>query len=236
MRKTRSLLKTKNLSFIIIILAISILLTGCKREGEVVDNSEKTGDNSGSMTNNIQKTEADKYCEGKTGQKACPAKGEEVAKLETNYGTITIKLFPDKAPKTVANFKKLIGEGFYDDLIFHRVIEGFMVQGGDPSGDGTGGPDYTIDAEIATGLSHIAGAIATARLGDEVNPEKASSGSQFYIVHDDTGAKGLDDEYTIFGQVVLGQNIVEKIAQAETDSSDKPLQDVIIKKAYLVKY
>ena len=111
-----------------------------------------------------------------------------------------------------------------------------MVQGGDPSGDGTGGPDYTIDAEIATGLSHIAGAIATARLGDEVNPEKASSGSQFYIVHDDTGAKGLDDEYTIFGQVVLGQNIVEKIAQAETDSSDKPLQDVIIKKAYLVKY
>lgn len=222
----------KKFTAIILLFSISLILTGCTREGEVIDNSNS--DNN-TMTK-IEKLEAEKTCQNKTGQKACPQAGEEVAVIETNYGNITIKLFATDAPKTVANFKKLINEGFYDDLIFHRIIQGFMIQGGDPDGDGTGGPGYTVEAEISSRYSHVAGAVATARLSDSVNPTKASSGSQFYIVHNDSGALGLDGDYTIFGQVVAGQNVVNKIAQVSVDENDKPLKDIVIEKASLQKY
>lgn len=130
------------------------------------------------------------------------------ATIETARGDIVVELYPKAAPQTVNNFVFLARSGFYDGLTFHRVEPGFVIQGGDPSGDGTGGPGYTLPAEIE--LPHVEGAIAMARLGDQVNPERRSSGSQFYItlapVHQ------LDGAYTVFGQVVEGMDVVKAIA------------------------
>lgn len=145
-----------------------------------------------------------------------------------SFGKIKIKLYKKEAPKTCANFVKLVNEGFYNGLIFHRVISGFVIQGGDPKGDGTGGPGYTVPAEISPDLKHIKGAVATARTGDQVNPTKASSGSQFYICH--APAHFLDGNYTIFGQVVEGLDVVNKIAAVKTAPGDKPITPVIMEK------
>jgi peptidyl-prolyl cis-trans isomerase B (cyclophilin B) len=142
-----------------------------------------------------------------------PAMGKEYVVIDTRHGQIKMELYPDKAPKTVANFKKLVNEGFYDGLIFHRVIPGFVAQGGDPQGNGSGGPGYTIEAEIHPALKHLAGAVATARLGDQGNPQKRSSGSQFYICL--APAPHLDGGYTIFGQVVEGMEHVLKISKGD---------------------
>jgi len=217
--------------FLVVLIIIGVLANRSGKKDEdpkVVDNSlqEQT----------MQKLSPDKYCDEKEGQKACPKSGDEIAVIDTNYGPIKIKFFTEESPKTVENFKKLANDGFYDDLIFHRIIAGFMIQGGDPDGTGAGGPSYTVDAEISPYLTHTAGAVATARQGDAVNPEKKSSGSQFYIVHNDTGALSLDGEYTIFAQVIEGMNVVEKIAAVKTDSMDKPLKDVKIEKVTIEKY
>ncbi|OGZ15735.1 MAG: hypothetical protein A3G11_01545 [Candidatus Lloydbacteria bacterium RIFCSPLOWO2_12_FULL_51_9] len=144
-------------------------------------------------------------------------------------GNIKIALDPQAALKTAANFEKLVGDGFYNGLIFHRVIPGFVIQGGDPVGNGTGGPGYTVSAEIK--LLHKRGSIAMARLPDQVNPARESSGSQFYIALADL--PDLDGQYTVFGQVTEGMEVVDKIASVQTDSSDKPLTPVTINKAYL---
>jgi peptidyl-prolyl cis-trans isomerase B (cyclophilin B) len=129
--------------------------------------------------------------------------------LETSLGNIKIKLDYDAAPKTSANFEKLVKEKFYDNLTFHRIVPGFVIQGGDPKGDGTGGPGYTVPAEIK--LLHKRGSIAMARTGDEVNPNRESSGSQFYIALQDLPQ--LDGQYTVFGSVVEGMDVVDKIAK-----------------------
>jgi len=134
----------------------------------------------------------------------------KVAVISTNKGDIIMELYADEAPQTVSNFVYLASQGFYNGLTFHRVEPGFVVQGGDPAGNGTGGPGYTIPAEITPTLKHVKGAVACARLPDQVNPEKASSGSQFYITLDETPF--LDGEYTVFGKVVDGMSVVEKIA------------------------
>ncbi len=147
--------------------------------------------------------------------------------LETNLGNITVELSREKAPLTSANFEKLVRDGFYNTLIFHRVIAGFVIQGGDPRGTGQGGPGYNVPAEI--GLLHKRGAIAMARLPDEINPQRESSGSQFYIALQDL--PGLDGQYTVFGNVVSGMDVVDKIAAVQTDSADKPLAPVIINRA-----
>jgi peptidyl-prolyl cis-trans isomerase B (cyclophilin B) len=124
---------------------------------------------------------------------------------------------------------KLAKEGFYNGLKFHRVIPNFIIQGGDPKGDGTGGPGYTIPAEIK--LTHKKGAIAMARTGDEVNPTRASSGSQFYIVvAENLNSKSLDGKYTVFGYVTSGLDVVSKISEAPTEPGDYPLTDILIKK------
>ncbi len=125
--------------------------------------------------------------------------------LETTRGIIRIRVFPYNAPFHSANFVKLIQDGFYDGIIFHRVIEDFMSQGGDPDGTGSGGPGYTLPAEI--GMPHVGGSIAAARTGDAVNPERRSSGSQFYMVHTDTSANYLDGNYSVFGQIIEGQDV-----------------------------
>ena len=129
--------------------------------------------------------------------------------IETERGTIVIELYPQVAPKTVANFEKLVNKGFYNGLTFHRVVDGFVVQGGDPKGDGSGGPGYDIEAEIKPDEKHLRGSVATARTGDDVNPERKSSGSQFYICL--APQPGLDGQYTIFGGVVKGMGVVDQI-------------------------
>jgi cyclophilin family peptidyl-prolyl cis-trans isomerase len=139
-----------------------------------------------------------------------PAQSYE-ATIVTEKGNIVVELEPSLAPETVNNFVFLAQEGFYDGLTFHRVEPGFVIQGGDPLGTGTGGPGYTVPAEIE--LDHVEGAIAMARRGDSVNPQRASSGSQFYITLDET--PHLDDQYTVFGEVVEGMDVVQSIARGD---------------------
>lgn len=190
---------------------------------------------------------------------------ECLVEIETEYGTMTIQL-SNATPKHRDNFIKLAEEGFYDGTIFHRVIEGFMIQGGDPLSKneqpgariGTGGPGYTIPAEFVDTLYHIKGAIAAARQGDQVNPEKRSSGSQFYIVQGRTfsedelaqvesrkgfrytqeqrkayqtigGTPFLDRDYTVFGKVIKGLEVIDKIAAVETNPGDRPIKDIKMK-------
>ena len=134
-----------------------------------------------------------------------------LAKIYTSKGVITCELYPKKAPLSVTNFIQLSEGGFYDGLTFHRVVPGFVIQGGDPDGTGSGGPGYTVPAEI--GLPHQKGALAWARLPDQVNPKKASSGSQFYITLEKVPY--LDGEYTVFGQTIEGMDVVSKIKQGD---------------------
>jgi cyclophilin family peptidyl-prolyl cis-trans isomerase len=137
------------------------------------------------------------------------------ATIATEKGDIVVELDAGAAPKTVNNFVFLAREGFYDGLTFHRVEPGFVIQGGDPLGTGTGGPGYTVSAEIE--LEHVKGAIAMARRGDQVNPERASSGSQFYITLAET--PHLDGAYTVFGEVTEGMDVVESIAVGDVIQS-----------------
>jgi len=184
-------------------------------------------------------------------------------RVETEYGNMTFNLY-NSTPKHRDNFVKLIKENFYDDLIFHRVINGFMIQGGDPESRnappeqrlGTGGPGYQIDAEI--GAPHFKGTLAAARTGGPGNPEKKSSGSQFYIVHGAPqtaqsidhlarsknieynqdqikkyiqlgGAPTLDMEYTVFGEIVDGMEVIDKIANVRKGAGDRPVNDIKMK-------
>lgn len=149
-----------------------------------------------------------------------------------NGGKIKVELNENAAPLTVANFKKLVGEGFYDGLIFHRVIRGFMIQGGDPLSTGVGGSDENIKGEFASNgvnnpISHVRGVISMARAND---PNSASS--QFFIMHDD--APYLDGQYAAFGKVVEGMDVVDEIALSEVDCMDKPIKNNVMKKVYIV--
>jgi peptidyl-prolyl cis-trans isomerase B (cyclophilin B) len=129
--------------------------------------------------------------------------------VSTDRGDIVLELYVAEAPKTVANFEKLSQEGFYNNLTFHRVEPGFVVQGGDPAGNGTGGPGYELPAEISPTEKHLRGSLAMARRGDQVNPDRKSSGSQFYVCLEP--APFLDGQYTVFGGVVEGMDVVDKI-------------------------
>src|SRR5215208_2446872 len=136
------------------------------------------------------------------------------ATIETNHGTIELELYPDDAPKTVDNFVKLAEDGFYDGVIFHRVIEGFMIQGGDPTGTGSGGPGYQFEDE-ANDHRVVRGALAMANAGPNTN------GSQFFIVTADD-ASWLDGKHTVFGRVTSGMDVVDKISELPRDGRDKP--------------
>ena len=193
-----------------------------------------------------------------------PVTGPEVlVEIETPFGTMTAKLY-NETPLHRANFLKLAEAGFYDDLLFHRVIRGFMVQGGDPESKGaptgkalgSGGPGYTVPAEIDPRFIHKKGALSAARLGDGANPAKASSGSQFYVVQGSVqteqslassdaqngysgdqreiyyatgGTPFLDGQYTVFGEVIEGLDIIDKIAAVKTAAGDRPVEDVWMK-------
>ncbi len=133
--------------------------------------------------------------------------------LDTDKGNIVVELYPAVAPKTVENFETLVKKGFYNGLTFHRVEPGFVIQGGDPNGNGSGGPGYDIPAELSPVEKHLRGTLAMARLGDQVNPERRSSGSQFYICLEP--APFLDGQYTIFGGVIEGMSVVDQIRKGD---------------------
>jgi len=145
-------------------------------------------------------------------------KTETLVVFHTTMGDITAKLYND-TPLHRDNFIKLINEGWYNDSPFHRIINNFMIQGGHNK-DGRDNPGYTIEAEILPNHTHNKGALAAARQGDQVNPEKRSSGCQFYIVHNQNGTPHLNGEYTIFGEVLDGFDVIDKIAASETTRPD----------------
>jgi cyclophilin family peptidyl-prolyl cis-trans isomerase len=147
------------------------------------------------------------------------------ATMHTNHGPIEIELFDGDAPKTVENFRKLAGEGFYDGVIFHRVIKDFMVQGGDPTGTGTGGPGYTFEDEFNDNKV-VRGALAMANSGPNTN------GSQFFIVTTEA-APWLDGKHTVFGRVTSGMETVDAIEGLETGARDRPVEDALIERVEL---
>ena len=165
---------------------------------------------------------------GNTQENMVTTNGTKV-KLETSKGDIVIQLYDKQMPITAGNFKKLVQQGFYDNLIFHRVISGFMIQGGDPEGTGAGGPGYTIkDEYTGTNLDqNLRGTIAMAK-----SQAPNSAGSQFFINLVDNHF--LDGKYSVFGKVVSGMDVVDSIATVKTDSNDKPLTDVKIIKATII--
>lgn len=136
-----------------------------------------------------------------------------VATIKTEKGDVVCLLNTKEAPLSVTNFKQLADGGYYNGLTFHRVEPGFVVQGGDPQGNGTGGPGYTVKGESTNGLKHTVGALAWARTGDAVNPERRSSGSQFYVTL--AATPFLDNQYTVFGYVTQGMDVVPKIARGD---------------------
>jgi len=151
--------------------------------------------------------------------------------LKTNRGEITFETFADIAPNTVNNFVELSEDGFYDGIIFHRVIDGFMIQGGCPEGTGRGGPGYTFEDEIDPNNElyqggYDKGLVAMANRGPNTN------GSQFFIMVEDYP---LPPQYTIFGRVIAGQDVVDEIAKTETDQSDKPVEDVTIEEVEMIE-
>ena len=147
------------------------------------------------------------------------------ATLHTNHGAIAVELFDEDAPKPVDNFRRLAGEGFYDGVVFHRVIPDFMIQGGDPTGTGSGGPGYTFEDEINP-RKIVRGALAMANAGPNTN------GSQFFIVTADE-CSWLDGKHTVFGQVSAGMDVVDTISALQTDGRDRPREDVVIERVEL---
>lgn len=148
--------------------------------------------------------------------------------FHTNLGDFTAELFEDKAPKTAGNFLELVEKGFYDGVIFHRVIDDFMIQGGDPTGTGMGGPGYTIDDEFGPGLAHSSeGILSMANAGPN------TGGSQFFITLVPT--PWLDGHHAIFGRITEGMDVVHKIGSTPTDFADRPLEDVVMEKVEIVK-
>ena len=233
------------------IVLVSILLTACS--------SVKT-----------KEEPANTMATGQTSQNKDNEKMTQVL-LKTTFGDIVIALYND-TPQHKANFEKLVNEKFYDGVLFHRIIKGFMIQGGDPDSKtakagqrlGSGDVGYTIPAEFVPAHIHKRGAVAAARMGDNVNPQKASSGCQFYIVDGtvydndkldmiamrtgktftpeqvqayttDGGAPFLDGDYTVFGEVVKGMTVVDKIAAQQKDAADRPVEDIKIISATIME-
>jgi cyclophilin family peptidyl-prolyl cis-trans isomerase len=159
---------------------------------------------------------------------------ENVVTIHTEFGEIVLVL-SNKTPEHKKNFLELAKGGYYNGTTFHRVMDGFMIQGGDPNSkdedttnDGIGGPGFTVVEEFNPELTHVKGAIAAARQPDNVNPEKSSSGSQFYIVEGEDGAHQLDGNYTVFGQTISGFEVIEKIASQPVGFSNRPDADIIM--------
>ena len=215
-------------------ILLTISLAGCKGGSKAPENDSAEPQEAVSADEGTEPADAVEN-DSQEVENAAEMNKETKYIISTSAGDMTVKLY-DETPLHKANFEKLAKSRFYDGILFHRVINGFMIQVGDPLTKdttqvakwGTGGPGYTIPAEIVPGLTHKKGALAAARRGDSVNPAKESSGSQFYIVQDEKGCKHLDGEYTIFGEVVSGLDVIDKIASTPTDMRDKPLKEIKI--------
>ncbi|GJM36265.1 MAG: hypothetical protein DHS20C18_52660 [Saprospiraceae bacterium] len=221
--------------------------------------------NSGNYTVTLKATNQKNQSKVKAEKLVIESPKQCLVLLETDFGDMLIELF-DATPKHQDNFIKLVEQGFFDSLLFHRIINGFMIQGGDPNSKGakpnqplgSGGPGYTIPAEFVDSLVHIKGMLAAARTGDNVNPKKNSSGSQFYIVQGRKlsavdldrmeatkgfryskeqreaymslgGTPQLDREYTVFGRVIEGLDVIDIVAQQPTGQYDRPREDIRMK-------
>ena len=215
--------------------AVLLLLAGCKGNKEQAPAPDETQAEEAQTTETTQDETTMNETPAAPADKWAELGDEPKLVIKTTDGTMTVKIYAD-TPLHRDNFVKLARKGFYNGILFHRIIKGFMIQGGDPLTKdstqvamyGTGGPGYTIPAEILPNHTHKKGALAAARRGDQANPAKESSGSQFYIVQDEEGCKHLDGEYTIFGEVVDGLGVVDKIAAEKTDFRDRPLRKVEI--------
>ena len=202
-----------------ILAAIAIFAASCGPRGGKTEGNEAQADSTATKLTEMEQKRIE----------------EPEFDIITSKGTMRVKLY-SKTPKHRDNFVKLVKEKYYDGVRFHRVIEGFMIQTGDPySRDtakidlwGQGGPDYTVPAEFVNEYWHKKGALAAARRGDMANPTKASSGSQFYIVHDENACLHLDGQYSIFGEVIEGLDVIDRIATVDTDRYDRPYEDVFI--------
>ncbi|MDD5793545.1 MAG: peptidylprolyl isomerase [Clostridiales bacterium] len=192
---------------------LSLMLVSCGKS----ETNSKSEDKSSVSENN------DKFQDSITESGDLPIATIEIE----NYGTVKAELYPKIAPNTVDNFISLSNSGFYNGLTFHRVIKDFMIQGGDPKGDGTGGPDYAIKGEFTSNgfensLKHTEGVLSMAR-----SRQPDSAGSQFFIMT--STSSHLDGEYAAFGKVIEGMDIVKKIQEVKTNSNDKPIEKVVIK-------
>ena len=231
--------------FILLVITIAILIFGCSQDTDEIDKNEQGG------------------IEMELKQLNLPKKGEEIAVIKTNHGDIMIRLFPDIAPKAVENFTTHAKNGYYDGIIFHRVINDFMIQGGDPDGSGRGGQSIwgsAFEDEFDIDYHNIRGSLSMANAGSNTN------GSQFFIVQKsqvdeafiqqmkDIGEEGgfpeavakayeelggtpwLDYKHTVFGQVFEGMDVVDEIAQVEVGAQDKPIDPVIIETIEIIEY
>lgn len=204
------------------------LVSSCGNSGKKADNDGASGQAEADSVAKVEQTKS-------IMKKIAELPEEPVFDIVTTEGIIKVKLY-SKTPKHRENFAKLAFEGFYDNILFHRVINGFMIQAGDPLTKdeanaekfGTGGPGYTIEAEFVPEYTHKKGAIAAARRGDAVNPFKESSGSQFYLVQDAYACSQLDGDYTVFGETVEGIDIIDRIAAVETGRRDRPVRNIKI--------
>lgn len=207
--------KKQSILFLFFFFGLVIIIAGCTAGNDEIPDQQQT--------NQDQSKDIEQNDNGQLNQEENPV----VTITMENDEEIVVELYPDIAPNTVNNFISLIEDGFYDGLIFHRVIPDFMIQGGDPEGNGTGGPGYSIAGEFdangfSNDLKHTRGVISMAR---SQSPD--SAGSQFFIMVKDSAH--LDDDYAGFGEVVEGMSTVDDIVSAERDNHDKPLEDQVIK-------
>lgn len=189
-------------AFTLLVMLLALAAAGCASNGNQPKQTENTP----------QQTQTQPAVAGKN----------SVAVFETSKGNFRIELFEDKAPLTTKNFITLVNKGYYDNQIFHRVIDGFMIQGGDPKGNGTGGPGYTIPDEFHPDLKHAQGVISMANAGPN------TGGSQFFITLQAT--PWLDNKHAVFGKVIEGMDVVKAIGKVKTGAQDKPVEAVVIKK------
>lgn len=224
---------------ILLIAAAAVLIAGCQCSGGRAAREEKARQDSIARAEAIADSLAavaemqKKASEAVVTAASLPE--EPVFDIVTNYGTIKVRLYKG-TPKHRDNFEKLALSGYYDSLLFHRVIKDFMIQGGDPNTRdsakvafyGQGGPDYTIPAEFVPEYRHKKGALAAARRGDAANPMKESSGSQFYIVQSPENCVHLDGQYTVFGETIAGLSVIDKIASVKTNRMGLPQKEVRI--------
>ena len=208
----------------ILILAFAMLLAGCQKNEDTTTAAPSTEKETETTT---AETTAEETTQNPDAVDPMDVETMTAEITVKDYGTIKLELYPSKAPQTVSNFVSLANQGFYDGTIFHRVIEGFMIQGGDPEGTGLGGPGYSIKGEFESNgfendIKHDRGVISMARKSSPLD----SAGSQFFIVQE--AAPHLDGDHAAFGKVVEGMEIVDEIASCETDANDKPLTDIVI--------